>query len=141
MTTLASKALALKFLSGPSALEACRVSQWANTCSFKEAGGTCTRDTSLWALTKCAPASTVQAAVDVVSEEVATCLDGKMRAAGYQARGIFVGDHGRTSQNFGGGHTFISRRSVSDFHFRALPEGFLSYLRIVYWPAAPQLPQ
>ena len=70
----------------------------------------------------------------------AECLQREMI---YQARGIFVGDEKRTFQNFGDGHAIISKAAVSyrsKKPFKAFQKLFPSSLRIVVWPAAPQLP-
>ena len=140
MTTQACKALViflLILLSCISALKACHVSQWADIYRFKAAVRLCILDTSL----KDPSAPSIQAAIDVLSEEVATCLDQKMRAEGYPNRGIFVGDQYKTTQNFGNGLAFIVTRPLDPQQFTALPQGSQNDLRIVYSPAAPTAPQ
>ena len=131
------------WLSGISALKAGRVSHLSDTCRFDKAGPDCLKVLSLEPLTEDSDASTVQAALDLLTAEMAACLDQTMRAGGYTSRGTFVGDETRVTKDFGDGHALIAHCTLSHNYFKALPKGIDAYLklRIVYWPDAPQLPQ
>ena len=135
--TQACKAFAKVLLAGIFALEAGRVSLWADVYRFKEVERNCILKTRLAKLLKSSDASTIQAAIDSLNAEVAMCLDQEMQAGDYHSMGIFVGEKQRTTQYFGGGHALIKISRISDWSFKALP-GFEAHLRIVYWPAAPK---